>query len=60
MENKINEEVKNQNEKSNYEKAQLVWEFINSLDFDCDVTMERVDDGYEIFIECDNNKKNID
>ncbi len=51
MENKINEEVKNQNEKSNYEKAQLVWEFINSLDFDCDVTMDRVDGGYEIFIE---------
>lgn len=40
-------------EKSDYHKAQLVWEYITSLNFKGEALMETVDGGYEIFIECE-------
>lgn len=41
---------------NDYQKIQLVWEYILSLNFESEVFMERSDEGYEIIINCDNNK----
>jgi len=41
---------------NDYQKAQLVWDYIESLNFDCEYSMEMVDTdtgcGYEILIDC--------
>jgi hypothetical protein len=41
---------------NDYQKAQLVWNYIVSLDFNCEYSMEMIDTnsgpGYEIIIEC--------
>lgn len=46
---------------NDYQKAQLVWNHIVSLEFNCECTIEMTDSkkgcGYEIFIDCRSEKQ---
>jgi hypothetical protein len=49
---------------NDYQKAQLVWNYIISLEFNCECAIEMTDSntgcGYEIFIDCGSEEQDED
>ena len=51
-------ENKMKNNLTDLEKIEMVWEYIQSLDFEEEVTMDRHDEGYEIQITISEDEEN--